>query len=549
MTTTVAPSETDASAPVSRWQRWEAALGDRLNPILVKEARQGFKSRMFVLTFFAALLFAWGWSVLGIALADPVLENTGSGAGMFFGYMLILAFPLVIIVPVGAYRSLVSEWDDATYELMSITALDAGHIARGKLASSLLQVVLYVSVFLPCIGFTYLLGGVSLPTMAASLLLVSCASVFATQLGLCLATLTRSRGMQVFTSVGFIVALLWLYWMVMAATFGLMMELGGVTSTSVFWYVVAVGLAVLGAYGWVFYQATRARLMFSSENRSTALRLALLVPPALWLAGWVPFLNEFSSEEEALLVLVPVFIHWATVLVLIGGERGEVSQRVRRRVPRSFLGRMLITWLLPGPTLGYFYVLLSVLGTVFPWLVVLFTHPDGRLSPREQETVLATAATLWGHLAIYGGIAAGVLRLARRYVVSNFVLSVAVMFTLVVLFCVVPVFIEVFTATGIPFVRYRLIHLLNPGVTGVAVAEQTSQTPRILTLLGVLGLGCMIWNFPAACREMVLLFQQTPLALGAGVSQQTSSEPEHPFEELLASRSGGSPASAPPASQ
>ena len=42
-------------AMVNRLER----LGDRFNPIVVKEVRQALKSRQFVLTFLLLLLAAW----------------------------------------------------------------------------------------------------------------------------------------------------------------------------------------------------------------------------------------------------------------------------------------------------------------------------------------------------------------------------------------------------------------------------------------------------------------------------------------------------------
>lgn len=465
---------------------------------------------------------------------------------MFLGYLWILAFPLLIVVPVGAYRSLVSEWDDATYELMSITALEAGHIVRGKLSSSLLQSLIYSSVFLPCIGFTYLLGGVSLLSMAVCLLVVVAASVFSTQFGLALATLTRSRGMQVFFSVLFIMALLLQYWMVMTALFVLVFEAGtSFASSALFWHWVTVGLSLLGAYGLVFYQITRARLLFPSENRSTALRLALLLPPALWLGSWVPFLGELTDLDGLIALVTPVFVHWAAVMALIGGERGEISQRIRRRVPRSFFGRMFTVWLLPGPALGYYYVLLSSLGLVLPWMVLLLWQGEGRISARIQETLWFLVFTFWAYLAIYGGVAAWVLRLVRRRVVNSLLLSLAVMLTLVVLFCVVPVFIEVLTATNIPFLQYRLIHLLNPAVTCAAVAQRVRETYTILLLLGGVSLVCVVWNLPAACREMVWLFRGAAAPGRPAGQADAEAEPQHPFQELLPSGTE-QPAQAPP---
>ena len=45
---------------------WLEGLGDRFNPIVVKEVRQALKSRQFVGTFLLLLLAAWAGSIFGV---------------------------------------------------------------------------------------------------------------------------------------------------------------------------------------------------------------------------------------------------------------------------------------------------------------------------------------------------------------------------------------------------------------------------------------------------------------------------------------------------
>ena len=101
------------------WQ-WSS---DRLNPILVKETRQALKSRQFLITFSLLLACAWVWTILGVAWIGPEIYYSAQGQEMFAGYYLILAFPLLVIVPFGAFRSLAGEQEERTYELLSVTTL------------------------------------------------------------------------------------------------------------------------------------------------------------------------------------------------------------------------------------------------------------------------------------------------------------------------------------------------------------------------------------------------------------------------------------------
>ena len=63
-----------AASPPGFWTRLDQRLeraGERLNPILVKEARQALKSRQFLITFLLLLVCGWCWSLIGVAVMGP----------------------------------------------------------------------------------------------------------------------------------------------------------------------------------------------------------------------------------------------------------------------------------------------------------------------------------------------------------------------------------------------------------------------------------------------------------------------------------------------
>src|SRR3954452_23939534 len=193
------------------WQRIESLLdrvGDRLNPILVKEARQAMKSRQFVVTFSLLLICGWVWTVLFIVAGLPAIYYAPAGPGVLMGYYAVLSVPLLIVVPYAAFRSLAGEWEDGTFELLSITALSARQIVTGKLASAVLQMMVYYSALAPCIAFTYLLRGIDIVTVGLLLGYSFFASLLLSAFGLMMATVTRVRHWQVLLSVVLVMALL-----------------------------------------------------------------------------------------------------------------------------------------------------------------------------------------------------------------------------------------------------------------------------------------------------------------------------------------------------
>ena len=195
---------------IDAWLSW---LGERLNPILVKEARQALKSRQFVLTFTLLLAASWFWSILGLLISGPSAYYAPSGPMMLFGYYIVLSFPLIVIVPFSAFRSLGGEIEDRTYELVSITSLGPRQIISGKLAASGLQMLVYLSAIMPCIAFTYLLRGTDMPTIVWLLVYTALGSLGLSVIGLLLSSASGDRYQQTILSVVFLCALLFAFWM------------------------------------------------------------------------------------------------------------------------------------------------------------------------------------------------------------------------------------------------------------------------------------------------------------------------------------------------
>jgi ABC-type transport system involved in multi-copper enzyme maturation permease subunit len=120
---------------------------------------------------------------------------------------------LIVVVPFAAFRSLASEREDNTYDLLSITALKPRQIISGKLGSAVVQMAVYFSVITPCIAFTYLLRGVDVPTILVLIGYTFFASLGLSMVAILLATLSEQRFAQVFVSVALVAFLLWAFFM------------------------------------------------------------------------------------------------------------------------------------------------------------------------------------------------------------------------------------------------------------------------------------------------------------------------------------------------
>ena len=197
--------------PSPGWERYWLRGSEAINPIVVKEVRQSLKSRQFTLSFGLTLLAAVSWTLIGTTLMVPRLYYLPAGLPFLTGFFCILALPLLIIVPFSAYRSLSAEMEHSTFELLKISALSALQIVYGKMASALVQTMLYLSALAPCIVLTYLLRGVSLWSILLLLGATVVISVVETAIAILLAAISNTRVLQSLISLVTLIAMICIF--------------------------------------------------------------------------------------------------------------------------------------------------------------------------------------------------------------------------------------------------------------------------------------------------------------------------------------------------
>jgi hypothetical protein len=353
-----------APSTSTRWDRFEALLArlsEHLNPILVKEARQALRSRQFITTFFLMLSAGWFWSLLGLALMGPAVYYSTDGPSMFYVYHLILAFPLLVIAPFAAFYSLASERQDRTYELVSITALNARQILSGKLCGIMLQMMIYLSAIFPCLAFTYLLRGIDIFTILLAVIYTCAMSLGLSVFGLMLATLSPPRQRQNANGVLLAIVLFFVFFTNIWIVFGaLVAGQGAMIDAPEFWQA-NLGLLILYAnlFALVFLSA-RSQLTTVCQNRSTALRVALVVSQLSMLA-WTAWAQlRWGGNFVFGFIFFSTFLWWFAGIFLIG-EPPVLSARIKRELPQTLLGRILFSWFAPGPGTGYMFVIANML--------------------------------------------------------------------------------------------------------------------------------------------------------------------------------------------
>jgi hypothetical protein len=409
----------------TRWERFEtrlALLSDRLNPILVKEARQALRSRQFTTTFLMMLAGGWAWSILGLALLGPAAYYNAEGPAMFFVYYVILAAPLLIVIPYTAFQSLSTERQDRTYELVSITALNARRILTGKLCGIGLQMMVYMSALFPCLAFTYLLRGLTIFSVFLVVAYTCFLSLGLAMLGLLLATLAPPRQRQIGHGVAFAVVLVYTFGLTLSMMSGIVAGEGVRVDDPDFWQSnLLMATIYFDAFAVVFL-AARAQLTTASQNRSTAQRIALAAAQMSMIA-WTAWAVLQWEDKVVFGLIFGSTVCWFFAGTILVGESRVLSPRVKRGLPQSALARVFLTLFSPGPGTGYLFVVANMIAMSSASILIaasrlkgfgdLFqrTRP-GTTDPMYEVFVACIVAT--SYVAIYLGLGKLILGVIAR---------------------------------------------------------------------------------------------------------------------------------------
>jgi hypothetical protein len=137
---------------------------DSLNPMLVRDLRQGLRSSRFTLVFLALHTGMAFFVVLGL------LSGTGSDVARMLIQTLEMGLILFYILglPMAATFALSSEFLDNRIDLLKLTHLSARSLVWGKWLSLVTQGLMVFASLLPYLILTYFFGSVDVPSVLES---------------------------------------------------------------------------------------------------------------------------------------------------------------------------------------------------------------------------------------------------------------------------------------------------------------------------------------------------------------------------------------------
>ena len=177
----------------AHFDRWS----ERFHPIVVKETRQTIRSFAFPAAFLGMLAICLASTLL---LASHLRERLATGeVGPEFlrVYLAALLGAICLVVPLGLFRSVTSEFDGQTFETLAITNLSPRQVVLGRLKSSGVQMLAFYFAAAPFLSFTYLLQGVSLLAILLTLVIAYVAGISACLGAMMLGALAKQSMWQI----------------------------------------------------------------------------------------------------------------------------------------------------------------------------------------------------------------------------------------------------------------------------------------------------------------------------------------------------------------
>lgn len=476
---------------IGSFHAWVEVVGDHMNPILVKETRQALKSRQFTITFSLLLVASLVVSFGGLAYVGPAIDYVPAGGQFFTAYFAVLAVAVFVIVPFSAYRSLASEHEERTYELMSITALRPRQIISGKLLSAAVQTLIYYSAIAPFMAFTYLLKGIDVVTIGMMIFFSMFASMAFSMLALLLSTLARRRPTQVFFSV-LIIGALFMTTVGSIALIAEMMESGPILSSALsdpeFWIGMACFLSWYAGFFVLAFQLSVSVLTFEADNRSSKVRLAV-EGLFLMLIGWGGALWTIAEGEEIVLLVLASFgcCGWGGVTAFLVGEPEQLSNRVQRQVPRHPFLRAVAAPFFPGPGTAFVLLLVNLIALIA--IVALAITLQSLVITRTRPMLISGnplffSIVLSAYTVFYVGMGAVLVRTARRWRPTPVFLSAVLVAILAALGCLVPTYFAMIDRGHV----YSFWQITDPIATLDELASLATITTREFVVVAPVGM-------------------------------------------------------------
>jgi hypothetical protein len=336
-------------APVPARTAWERLSGlvEIANPMLVRCVRQELRSRTFIGSFTLLLLVSMVSSVIAAWIAKTSPSDT-IGHGLFAVLALAWSGAMVVIQGGNTFRAVTQERNDDTWDLVDLTGMGPTRVLRGLMLANMIQGVLFTAPIAPFMVMAYLLRGLDLLTIVASLVLVPLFALAASSLAVLCACLSRQKSSRAVLG-GLLTIILATGWIM---SFSMWISPSGVNVLDQ--WISALGRGDIETWlgtiiffnvwiAWIAFALVLSAALLShpAENRSTGPRTAafrLWLNALVWTIALPCAISWFGSYAtppfvECLAAFSVGGVFWAAIVGLFAvSEDYELTPRQARDV-------------------------------------------------------------------------------------------------------------------------------------------------------------------------------------------------------------------------
>jgi hypothetical protein len=327
---------------------------DRLSPMLVKELRQGLRTRAFIGVFLTLQI------VLGIILLAAGTTSSSDQAGSTISSIIFIFFSIAVIIiqPLRGMGSLSSEIKGNTIDMMVLTRLSAWRIVAGKWSAIVSQSALILTTIIPYLILRYFFGGMNLvgEVVVLLLLFLTSATLTAITVGLSASPSVILRSILPMLGIPF-----GAYAILMVMLFS-RMGMGG----SIFDFCslesresqITISLYIVSClyYGFFLLSIGTSLIAPYADNYSTLRRII-----ALFVTIIAAILGVIYVDDIAVMVAIYALIFTPVFTISLNEFGTLVPPVVQKFYRHGTFGKWIGVFLLPGWATGVFFCYLLTL--------------------------------------------------------------------------------------------------------------------------------------------------------------------------------------------
>lgn len=346
-------------------------FGDWLSPILVKELRQGLKTRMFVTTFILVQVIMI--LIVGFQLLNHTHGSSPSSMESFDGFFwAFIGFPLLALMPARGLTAISEELKANTLDLVQLTRLTAFRIVLGKWIALVAQTLLLVAAILPYTVLRYFFGKVEVVSdlliiayMLMASIVLTAGAIALSSAALAIRILILAVGVPFAFSMGGA--------LVIAASFGGSRPFMGAPME---WWMALMAMVV---YVILFLEMASSKIAPASENHAARKRLLAIL---LAVGGVLcAALGERETAENWASIFFPL---WLWVVLEALSERTVLVPSIYAPfTKRGFIGKLAGRVLYPGWASGLFFTAILFTMEVLAYFLRDMTQWSNALNAAE----------------------------------------------------------------------------------------------------------------------------------------------------------------------